>query len=338
MTNKLRVAVIGCGLVHHAHGQAIMENAGAELAAVCDIDGEKAALSAETYNAVAYTDYREMLDREDLDIVHITTPHYLHGQMSIDCMKKGLHVICEKPAAIHTEDALRMKTVSLETGRSIGICFQNRFNTTSRKMKEIIDSGKFGKVTGTNARVVWSKDGEYYKSGKWRGKWATEGGGVLINQAIHTLDLQLWIVGMPVKLKGTAFTSVLEDCIEVEDTSVAVMGYDDPDIRGNFYATNAAADYSPVCLEIYCENGRLTLCEDLVVTDKNGNTESYSDIDISTGDKAYWGTGHKYYIDDFYECTRSQKKPTVGIDAGINTLKVIHGIYRSAKSGRFENI
>lgn len=338
MDKKLKVALIGCGIVHETHAQSIKESNHAELVSVCDTDKEKADASANKYSAHAYTDYHEMLEREEIDVVHITTPHYLHPQMAIDAMKSGKHVICEKPAAIKAEDASHMKMVAEETKRSLGICFQNRFNATSCKMKEIVDSGRLGKIVGTNASVVWSKDKEYYQSGEWRGKWATEGGGVLINQAIHTLDLQLWIAGMPNQLKGTAFTSVLEDFIEVEDTSVAVMTYDDSDIRGNFYATNASAAYLPVSLEIFCEKGSLTLCDDLVVTDDSGSTQTYTDIDPATCNKAYWGTGHKQYIDDFYQSILSGKAPSVGIDAGINTLKVIEAIYRSTKSGQFEKV
>lgn len=189
---KLNSAIIGCGSIHTVHAEALVSSAHANLYAVCDIDEARASNSAEKYNCRAFSDYHEMLNDSNIDVVHICTPHYLHAPMAIAAMKSGKHVLCEKPIATSTGDAEEMIRVSRETGKKLGICFQNRYNTTSQKIKDTLVSGKAGKILGAKAFVTWHRDKSYYDSGEWRGTWEKEGGGVLImgdgdNYSIHGL-------------------------------------------------------------------------------------------------------------------------------------------------------
>jgi predicted dehydrogenase len=329
--------VIGCGAISSVHFEAIRACPEAELYAVCDIDRERAEKTSEKYGCRYYTDYLEMLLDEEIDAVHICTPHYLHAPMAIAAMKAGKHVLCEKPMAIKALDAQEMIKVSEETGKQLGICFQNRCNTTSERIRELIDSGKLGAVLGGKAFVTWHRDEAYYASGEWRGSWEKEGGGVLINQSIHTLDLLQWFMGNPAKIKGSIDTRYLKDFIEVEDTAEAAILFKSG-ISGLFYATNGYCVDSPVSIELVCEKGLIRLDEELVIKYDDGKTEHMTNSDKATGKKAYWGSGHKALINDFYKSLAFGKKFAIGGREAIITLKLINGIYESGRTGKYSVI
>lgn len=337
MSKRLRAAIIGCGSIYTMHADAIAANENAELVAVCDIEPERAQNASKKYGGVVYTDYKEMLKNPDIDVVHITTPHYLHPQMAIDAVNAGKDVLCEKPAAIHLEDAYKMQAAAANTGKTIAICFQNRFNTTSEIMHSLISSGEAGKVLGSNATVIWNRNADYYNSGAWRGKWETEGGGILVNQSIHTLDLQAWLTGMPKELKATSFTSILEDIIEVEDTATAVFRYEDSAMRGVFFATNCSIYDAPVQLDIICENMKMRLDSCLTITRNDGNIEISEDLTLS-GEKSYWGCGHAMLINNLFDCLIAGDKFAIDIVEATKSIALIDAIYHSSKSGKFEMV
>lgn len=174
---KLGIGIIGCGAIHEIHARAIAGSEFGELIAVADIVEEKAKASGSKNNCEYYTDYKKLLEDERIDVVHICTPHYLHSQTSIDVMRSGKNVFTEKPMAINCDTALEMIKVSEETGKKLGVCFQNRYNSTSIRLKEILDSGKVGRIIGAKAFVTWFRDEKYYTESGWRGTWEKEGGG-----------------------------------------------------------------------------------------------------------------------------------------------------------------
>lgn len=139
-----------------------------------------------------------MLDNPEIDVVHICLPHYLHAQVAIEAMEHGKHVLCEKPMALDPADAEKMIEVRDRTGRTLGICFQNRYNDSSRYMRSLMDSGRMGKVLGARGAVFWNRNPEYYTESDWRGTLDKEGGSALENQAIHTFDLMQWLT-VPIK-------------------------------------------------------------------------------------------------------------------------------------------
>lgn len=332
--NKFNVGVIGCGNISGIHMDALSALPDVTLYAVCDIDENKAAKAAEKYNCKYYTDYREMLKDSSIDSIHICTPHYLHAPMAIDSMFAGKHVLCEKPIAITSEDAQEMIRVSGETGKKLEICFQNRYNATSVKIKEILDSGSAGRILGAKAFVTWKRGKDYYASGAWRGTWEQEGGGVLINQSIHTLDLLQWFLGDIDKIKGNADTRLLGDYIEVEDTAEATIVFKNG-ATGLFYATNCYATDSPVEIEIFCEKAVLKLSDGLTVTYKDGRTEHITEADTKTGGKAYWGSGHAALIKDFYRrLGTGEDMPIDGFQA-LTSLKMIEAVYKSTKTREY---
>lgn len=330
---ELRAAIIGCGLISKNHLKALNNVEHAVCAAVCDIVREKAEAAAKQYEVPGiYTDYRKMLNDPDIDVVHICTPHHLHAQMAVDALLAGKHVLCEKPMALSKEDAKRIMEARDKSGRNLGICFQNRYNEASVYMKKLLESGELGEITGARGQVTWNRKPEYYTQSSWRGKWATEGGGVLINQAIHTFDLLQWLT-CPVKtVEASISTKRLKEAIEVEDT-VDVLMTGENGQRMLFYASNCYVKNAPVELEIICENGSIKMVGNEVVTEKNGQITKK---DYSSGTvlgKDYWGSGHGFLIDDFYQCIQTGKAFPVSGEEAVVSVRLLEAVYRSAKEG-----
>ena len=209
-----RAAIIGLGDISGVHLEAIVSNPQIQLCAVCDIDSSK----KPELEVPFYTDYREMADREKPDCVHLCLPHYLHYPVAKEMAQRGIHIFCEKPAALDSrqgEEFVRLE--EKYPGLHMGICLQNRVNRSTEMLKKIIDSGEYGKVTGTRGIVLWSRPAEYYAAKPWRGLWRTAGGGCMINQAVHTLDL-LYYLGGTIRSVRAGTCQLLDYGIEVEDT------------------------------------------------------------------------------------------------------------------------
>ncbi len=323
-------AIAGCGAISSIHGDAITGCQNANLYAVCDIDRVKASKAADKYACKNFTDYETMLSDKSIDVIHICTPHYLHAPMAISAMKAGKNVLVEKPMAISVSDAQEMISVSGQTGKKLGICFQNRYNTTAQKTKEVLGAGKAGRVLGGKALVTWHRDEAYYRTGDWRGTWEKEGGGVLINQAIHTLDLLQWFMGDVERVRASVDTRMLDKVIEVEDTAEATIFFRNG-AAALFYATNCYCVDSPVEIELVCEKATISLKDDLTIRYKNGETEHAADVDKATGEKAYWGCGHKLLIEDFYSKLISGESFEPDGTQGIKAIEIISAIYKNSR-------
>lgn len=329
---KLRSAIIGCGNIYTNHANSLLNSEFGELVAVVDIKEDRARKAAAKYNCAYYTDYIEMLKDESIDVVHICTPHYLHSTMAIEAMKAGKHVLVEKPMGINIEKAKEMIKAKEEYGKFLGVSFQNRYNDTSIEVKRLIDNGSLGKVKGIKAIVTWSRGKDYYLSGEWRGKWDTEGGGALINQSIHDLDLMQWFGGEIESIKGNADIRVLNDVIEVEDTADATIRYKNGAI-GIFYATNCYTTDSSVQIEVHLDKGFLRLEEGELYLIENGTkTLLCYDTSPDSEGKSYWGAGHKKLIRKFYECiVNNDKEGYVTAEEGLKSLEMIEAIYKTSK-------
>lgn len=328
---KLKVAVIGCGNIFPVHADVITASDKAELMAVVDIEDKKAKEASEKYDCLQFTDYHDILNKKEVDIVHICTPHYQHSAMAIDLMNAGIDVLVEKPVALNSHRAEKMIEVARNTGQRLGVVFQNRFNENNLKAKEILDSRKLGSIKGVKAIVTWFRDEEYYQKDDWRGKFSTEGGGVLINQAIHTLDLMQWFAGEIKAVKGNVDTRCLQSVIEVEDTAEGTIFFENG-VRGIFYASNCFTANSPIQLEIDCEKGRIILEGGNLQIDSIELNEQHIDTK-DTKYKSYWGYGHKRLIEGFYQDIISGTNDfTISAEEGIKCMKMIEGIYQSSKS------
>ena len=331
--DQLRVGVIGCGLISGVHIHAIEETDHAVLAAVCDIDPEKLEKTAKEYGVKGYLDYRELIAQPDIDAVHICVPHYLHAPISIAALRAGKHVLCEKPMGTSLREAQAMAQAAKDSGKTLSVCFQNRYNGATRRMKRIIDGGEMGKVIGGSAFVCWDRGGAYYADSPWRGKWATEGGSVLINQAIHTLDLMKWLSG-GFELKSATMTAKrLAQAIETEDTCDMLLE-NESGARFLFYCSNCAADNMPVQLHLLLEKGQLHMTgEQLTVLGPTGAAfEDYA-TDTKIG-KNYWGNSHIHLIADFYDRLVRGDAPFILPEDGMETTRLMEQAYLSASQIR----
>ncbi len=333
---KLRSVIIGCGAIFPMHAASIQANEYAQLVAVCDICENKAKARAQECNCRYYTDYQTMLEQEKPDSVHICLPHYLHTPVSIYALGHGCHVLCEKPMATTVEDAQRMIDAAQKSGKTLEIIFQNRYNPGSRLIKETVASGKLGKVLGARALVCWDRSQEYYSESGWRGTIEKEGGGVCVNQAIHTLDLMLWFCGkQPVSVKASLDTRAHE--IEVEDDASGMITFDDS-TRANFWFTNNYCSDAPVEVELICENGTAKLVGDKAeISFENGERLSAQNSDevFSYGAmKNYWGVSHVKQINNYYSYLMNEEALFVDYKDAFETHKVMCAVLASGRENK----
>ncbi|MFD5017452.1 Gfo/Idh/MocA family protein [Paenibacillus sp. NPDC058367] len=332
--NKLGVAIIGCGAIFPLHAKAISAIKDVNLLLVADIDADKATREGIEYACDATDDYREILNDNRIDVVHLCTPHHLHAEMAEELLRAGKHVLTEKPIAVDLPSAMRMLEAAQESSGQLGVVFQNRYNDASVYIKKTIDSGDLGKLLCMKGVVTWHRNESYYKDSNWRGRWSTEGGGVLINQTIHTLDLLQWYGGEIKSVKGSITTDVLDGVIEVEDTAHACIDFAN-NVRGLFYGTNTYLENSPVELELVFEEGTLNLRREHLYLWKDGKETLVCEPIFSPAEgKSYWGTGHKRLIEDFYDHIFSGSKFWLDGPEGIKALELVKRIYSSSQRNK----
>lgn len=331
----LKIGIAGCGSIAKIHLAALESLDDIEVQAVVDTDLERAKICRDTYgnsDIHLYTSFMKMLEQEQLDVVHICTPHYLHVPMAIEALKRGIHVFMEKPQAVSREEFEKLKEMKRKCQKEVGICFQNRYNPAVRKIKEILETGCLGEPTGARTFLTWNREKPYYEDSGWRGSWKTEGGGVLINQAVHTLDLLVYLLGKPEIAEASFQNHHLKSVIEVEDTMEAYM-----EVKGSpvcFYATNGYAEDSPVFLEILCLHGKIRMeGEYLEICLEDKGREVY---DFSMGrkqlGKSCWGNSHFVCIKDFYTCLQEKRIFSNSLELTEDTFQLMMGLYDSAKN------
>lgn len=324
-----KIAIIGLGGISAVHIAAILNRKLGSIVAVCDINEIKIKKACEDipYAVETYTDYKKMLDETEPDVVHICTPHYLHKAMAIDSMEAGADVYLEKPAAMNYEEGLEILAVQKKTGRKVCVSFQNRVIPTNLEVKRIIESGEMGEFLGARGFMTWKREGSYYTESGWRGKWATEGGGVLMNQSIHTLDMLYYFGGKIARTEGSASLRKNGDIIEVEDTAEATLFYENGK-TSIFYATNCNVVDSSVQIEVFLEKGKLMLQENKLYKNVGNGYELLIDDtkDLMLGKKV-WGNGHAMMMDRFYASIDGKDEYYCTLEDGIQILKVIGDIY-----------
>ncbi|MGN1248781.1 MAG: Gfo/Idh/MocA family protein [Candidatus Spyradocola sp.] len=326
---KIRTALIGCGGISKVHLEALSKMDNVELVSVADIREERAKARAEQYGCAYTTDWQEYVSRDDIDVVHICTPHYLHAPMAIALLDSGKRVLTEKPIASEVADAEEM--IRHADGR-LAVVFQNRYNDASQFIRASIADGRYGKLLSMRAAVNWHRTPEYYTSSGWRGFYKTEGGGVLINQAIHTLDLMLYFAGKPASVRGHVSTDLLYDTIEVEDTACGLIKFESG-LLANFYCTTTFGTDRPVEIELVFEHATLkTDAETLHVT-QNGGTELIC-TSAASGEKAYWGVTHEVLLRDFYKAVEEKRPFWIDGESALPVLKLLKGVYESSRTGK----
>jgi len=254
MDKKLRFGVVGAaGMVGECNVEAAHKCPYGLLVGLTDLNLDKAKLLADKFKAHAFRSFDEMVRSDLIDTVCIATPHPLHHDMAIAALRAGKHVLTEKPIAVTVQEADEMAAVAEETGRRLGVVFQQRFRNVILRAKEMISSGALGPIYRTNLVFSAYKADAYYRSAAWRGTWPGEGGGVLYNQAPHPIDVFLWLGGMPSKV--LAWSRTLTHPIDVEDIASALLEY--PSGAQGMLQCNVVQVPNQNYMEFFGENGRL---------------------------------------------------------------------------------
>ena len=327
----LKVGVIGCGNISVMHLDPIAAFEDAELVAVCDNKPERAAAAAQKYGGKAYTDYSEMLQKEPLDAVHICLPHYLHIPVSMAAMEKRIAVLCEKPMSIGYEEAQKAVDFAEKAGVLYGVIFQCRYNAPSRLVKERITDGKLGAVKCGRIVLTWARPEEYYLSSDWKGTWEKEGGGVVIDQAIHSLDLANWMIdSTPVRIESTLHNRN-HPHMKVEDTAEGLIRYENG-VMLAFYAMNNYLTNEPIEIRLLCENGNAVFSYDHAkITYHDGSVETaenrLEELFRYSGGKPYWGHQHAVQIRQFYDAVHGKAPLEITGKEALKIQKIICGIY-----------
>ncbi|KAA9022666.1 Gfo/Idh/MocA family protein [Niallia endozanthoxylica] len=325
----LKAAVIGLGDISHIHIPAIQSNPNVELTAICDLDES---LKGRVPDARFYTDFQVMLEKEQLDCVHICLPHYLHYPATKACVEKGVNVFLEKPLGLNTEEAQQL--VNLEEKYKdvkICVCLQNRYNESFEMLQEIIKSGEYGRITGIKGLVTWYRAKEYYDIKPWRGKMDLAGGGVMINQALHTIDLMQLVGGEIDSIKGS-IDQLLDYGIEVEDTATAQIKFKNGAV-GLFFATNANSVNSSVELQVVFEKGKFTIKDSfLKKVDEEGRKVELVEDARMPGSKFYYGASHGKLINHFYSCIENNLTDYVHAKDALPSIQIIDAIRKSSET------
>lgn len=329
--DKKNAVVVGYGCIAPVHTDVLERCENAILYGICDCDTERLEMAKEKYDCKLYSSYDDVLADKDVDVVHICTPHYLHAEMIIKAVECGKYVVVEKPVAISFDEINRVRKICKGREKNVCAILQNRFNACVKEMKRIIDSKEYGKVICGKTALTWHRTPEYYARGEWRGKWATEGGGVVVNQAIHVLDLTEYLGGRFDEVEASIHNRTLKDCIEVEDTAEAIITTKDG-ARIVFYATNGYAKDSQFDIEIEFEKAKLRyIYGSLYLVKDNEMKFIVKDERKKVIGKAYWGSSHDELINRFYASLNGSESYYTTITDGLDAARLALSIYQSVK-------
>jgi len=334
-----KAGIVGCGTIFPMHAESLTNTPGVKISAVCDIKAARARKAAKKYNCRPYSDYQEMLCKENLDVVHVLTPHYLHPSMSIQALNKKINVLTEKPVSIDPDDARKMIAAAKKNNMKLGVILQNRYNPGSQLVKKNILNNKLGRIKSAKLVLSYSKPDSYYRKSDWKGRFKLEGGGVLIDQAIHFVDVLVWLINDKVDFVEANTARRMHKFIEVEDLAEGVIKFK----KGayvcfyliNFYSYDADPE-----IEIDCQNARVRMVKDSArigfydgkILEAKPMPGQY--IDYGKGRRDYWGYCHWIQIKDFYQALKENRQPQINGLEALKTQEIIWNIYKSARTGK----
>jgi UDP-N-acetyl-2-amino-2-deoxyglucuronate dehydrogenase len=320
-------AVIGCGTISIVHLEAITSLDGVDLVGVCDTDADRAAAMGRRYGVPWFPNHAALLETARPEVVHICTPHDQHVPVAVDCLDAGVSVLVEKPVAHTVASAEHLISASDRHPEvKAGVCLQNRYNAATRAARRLLHSGELGAVRGGSATLLWHREPAYYQARPWRGRVRESGGGVLINQAIHTLDLMEWLLGDVVDVRGHTGRYALDGLVDVEDTAHVLLDHAGG-ARSVVFATVTNVADSPVTIEILTDRAVLLIRQDLTVSYVDGRTETVAERRVSTVGRAYWGVSHDLLIADFYRTLDRPGAFWIDPREGARSLRLVERIY-----------
>ena len=338
----LRYAIIGCGRISPNHLMAAKEN-NLNIVALCDLIpanmADKIVKCGLPNSTKQYTDYKQMLDEEDLDLIAIATESGKHAAIALDCIEKGIHVIIEKPIALSLEDADAIIAAAERKGVQVSACHQNRFNKSIQKIREAVEAGRFGRLFHGTAHIRWNRGPSYYKQAAWRGTWEQDGG-ALMNQCIHNIDLLRWMMGDEV-FEVFAYTDRLNhDYIEAEDLGIALIKFK----NGAYGIIEGTTNVYPANLEetlyLFGEKGTVkagghsvNIIEEWLFADQADNPEAVK-AEYHENPPNIYGFGHKPLYADMIDAIKNKRKPYIDAEAGRRAIELVLAIYKSAAEGK----
>lgn len=334
---SIHIGLIGGGNISETHARACRAIAGVEVSAVFGTNSEKIARLCREYGGTPFNNFEDFLSHRPMDLIIIGSPSGLHAEHGIAAARRGLHVLTEKPIEIAAERADALIAATEESGVKLGVLFQDRTKPHIRELKGWLDRGLLGRILLADARVKWYRPPEYYADSRWRGTLALDGGGALINQGIHTIDLLLWLLGDVVRVQ--ARTSTLLHKIEAEDTAVATLEFASGAL-GVFHATTAAFPGYPRRVEISGSEGTVILEHDRIISAKIRNAsdlaasliESPTDENESATSAAVSDfRGHQALVTDFLEAIRQNRAPLCDGREGRRSIALVESIYRASR-------
>jgi UDP-N-acetyl-2-amino-2-deoxyglucuronate dehydrogenase len=343
----IHVGLIGGGNITETHARAARAIPGVEISAIHGTNPEKVARLCREHGGTSYQDFGAFLQHRPMDLVIIGSPSGLHAAQGIAAARRGLHVLTEKPIEVSTARADALIETARESKVQLGVIFQDRIKPNILQLKTWIDRGLLGKILFVDARVKWYRPPEYYSSSRWRGTLALDGGGALINQGIHTIDLLLWLLGDVVRVQARTATQLHK--IEAEDTVAAILEFASGAL-GTFHATTAAYPGYPRRVEISGTEGTVVLEHDRIVaanlrsapadgesvatatepaasagllesTDKNQSATSATVSDFR---------GHQAVLEDFFQAIQNRRAPACDGSEGRRSLALVEAIYGAA--------
>jgi UDP-N-acetyl-2-amino-2-deoxyglucuronate dehydrogenase len=351
----VRFGIVGCGVIAPTHATAIANAADATLVAVHDTVREKAEKLAGEHGAAVAGSLGALLARDDVDAVAVCVPSGVHADVAVAALEAGKHVMVEKPADISLAAIDRIIAARDAAGRQVTAISQHRFDPATRIVREAVDAGRFGRLTSGSAAINWWRAQSYYDSGDWRGSWALDGGGALMNQGIHTVDLLCWLLGEPVQV--FAFADLLaHERVEVEDTAVAAVRFASGAV-GTVLGTTAAYPGLTTRLHVHGSTGSAVIDKDELeyfhaaegdtsghAYGASGRGNQAAEVLAAAGVTAAGGPdagsdpgalsgAHRFQYRDFLDAVATGRPPLVTLEEGRRAVKLILAIYESARTG-----
>jgi predicted dehydrogenase len=337
-----KAAIVGCGTIGKLHAKAYRDAKEIQLAAVVDEAEDRAATLGGEFGVPSYTRMEEVLERDDIDFIDICTPSGVHADAAIAAARAGKHCLSEKPLDITPQRCDKMIAAFEKSRTTLGGVFQHRFADDVRQTKTAIDDGRFGRITLATCSTPWWRTQEYYDSGAWRGTWKFDGGGALMNQSIHAIDLLVWLAG-PIKTITARTALLAHERIEVEDVAVAVCEFESGAL-GVIQGTTAAYPGSGVRHEIMGTDGMAYFVNDEIelwkLRDEEGAEKPAAPASRRAGTgaasdpKALAGILFTRNFDDTAQAARAGTAPCVSGLEAKKSVEVICAIYQSARTGK----
>jgi predicted dehydrogenase len=330
------IGLIGGGNISQTHALAARAVPGVAISAIYGTNEEKVASLAREHGATPYHDFNAFLQHRPMDLVIIGSPSGLHAEQGIAAARHGLHVLTEKPIDISTARADALIVAAEESKVKLGVLFQDRTKPHIRQVKYWLEQGLLGRPLFVDARVKWYRPPEYYANSRWRGTLTLDGGGALINQGIHTIDLLLWLLGDVTRVQARTATQLHK--IEAEDTAAAIFEFASGAL-GVFQATTAAFPGYPRRLEISGSEGTVILEHDRIIA-ANLRDASAVSIEPAAVDENQSSSsaavsdfrGHQALLEDFLTAIQQNRAPLCDGREGRRSIALVEAIYRDART------